>query len=223
MSRSTDDLTGQRFERLLVKGLAPFRTKEHERTWECLCDCGEIVYCTTCQLRKKGGKKSCGCLAKETAAKNGKKSALWGGDSKNPKYQRLYRAWVHMNSRCYNENDDDYYLYGKRSITVCEEWRTNWFAFKNWALSHGYEENLTIDRINVNGNYEPDNCRWATDIEQANNKRTNKLLSYHGEIDTLANWCRRLNLDYYRTKARLNTCGYSVEDAFELGKYELRT
>lgn len=219
------DLTGHKFGRLLVLGIAePEYKSKRGRTWKCLCDCGKIAYRPTGDLTKtKNPVRSCGCIHSEQLSQRNRESGIRGGDSKNPEFERLYHIWGVMRHRCNNQNDTNYHLYGGRGITVCEEWQNNWFAFKEWALSHGYQDDLTIDRINVNGNYEPDNCRWTTQQVQANNTRTNKILTYHGEDDTLANWCRRLNLDYFRTKARLNTCGYSVEDAFERGKYEYRT
>ena len=222
MERSTNDLTGQRFGRLLVEGPAPNEYKKPgRRMWQCRCNCGTICYHQTSDLTKtKDPVQSCGCLHSEILAKRNKETAKWLGDTQ--KHERLHQIWGAMKNRCESVLNDNYYLYGGRGITICEEWH-DWFIFRDWALSHGYADNLTIDRIDTNGNYEPDNCRWVTQQVQANNTNRNKYLLYKGETDTLANWCRRLNLDYFRTKARLNTCGYSVEEAFELRRYELRT
>ena len=88
--------------------------------------------------------------------------------------ERLYRIWQNMKSRCYNSNFHKYSIYGKRDIKVCQEWRDNYILFKKWALTHGYKENLTIDRIDVNGNYCPENCRWATAHQQCVNQRKRK-------------------------------------------------
>ena len=223
------DLTGQKIGRLLVLGLS-----EHQewgkQIWICQCDCGTICEHQTGDLTKKNPVQSCGCLQREAASETGKRTihlisnhaGIWNGDSKNPEFQRIYQIWGAMKRRCDNPNDIHYAQYGGRGIKVCVEWY-DWFVFKEWALSHGYQDDLTIDRIDTNGNYEPDNCRWATQQEQCNNTRANKMLTYNGETNTLANWCRILNLNYFRTKARLNSCNYTVEEAFELGRYEYRT
>ena len=215
------DLTGQKFGKLTVLGLAP-KQETGKQLWICQCDCGNTCIHQTGDLTKtKDPVQSCGCLHSEVLAQRNRESAAWGGDT--VKHERLHQIWTAMRHRCNSPNDEHYHLYGGRGITVCPEWQDNWFAFRDWALSHGYQDNLTIDRIDTNGNYEPDNCRWATQQEQMNNTRINKMLFYKNEWDTLANWCRRLHLNYYRVKTRLNACGYSVEDAFEKDKYELRT
>lgn len=124
--------------------------------------------------------------------------------------------------RCYNKIDESYINYGGRGIKVCDEWLNDYFSFRNWAIDNGYSDNLSIDRIDVNGNYEPSNCRWATDKEQGNNKRNNKMIEYKGEVKTLSEWCDELGLEYFRTKARLNTCNMTPEQAFELPKQVLK-
>ena len=210
------DLKGQRFGRLTV--IKFHHSDEKDRYWECKCDCGNIILCTTRRLRSNNTK-SCGCLQKETASKNSKESAKYGGESSS-QYQRLFRIYRAMIHRCYNKNDSCYNYYGGRGVSVCDEWKNDYFTFKKWALDNGYNDKLTIDRLDHNGNYEPNNCKWATWTEQQNNKSNNKYLTYKGETKTLAQWCRELNLNYARTKARLNTCDISVEDAFELPKYK---
>jgi hypothetical protein len=94
--------------------------------------------------------------------------------SKRKPRERLYNIWLHVKDRCLNPNCDSYHNYGGRGITVCEEWRNSYQTFREWALQNGYSDELTIDRLNVNGNYEPSNCRWLTRKEQNTNKRTNK-------------------------------------------------
>lgn len=146
------------------------------------------------------------------------------------KKSRLSRIYDHMYQRCYNPNCKDYKDYGGRGITICDEWLDNTIIsvrysrykkgkliFKEWALSNGYADDLTIDRIDVNKEYFPNNCRFVDEKTQANNKRTNKYLSYKGKTQTLAQWCNELGLDYEKTKARLNACHWSVEKAFETG------
>lgn len=212
-------LVGQKFGRLtVIEDLGC--DEKSDRKLRCKCDCGNEVIVSQILLRT-GNTQSCGCLQSELTAQRNKETGCWNGDSTNPKYERLYRIWGAMRNRCDSPLNIHYNLYGGKGIKVCDEWY-NWFIFKDWALSHGYQDDLTIDRIDGNGNYEPSNCRWATVTEQANNVSTNKLLTYQGRTQTLAQWCDELNLDYFRTKARLNSCDYTVEEAFEFDRYQLR-
>ena len=99
-----------------------------------------------------------------------------------------------MKQRCYNKNDMHYNEYGSRGIVVCDEWKHDFMNFYNWAIENGYKENLTIDRIDVNGNYEPSNCKWSTTKQQNCNKRNNIYLTYKGKTQTIAQWCNELKL-----------------------------
>ena len=145
--------------------------------WKCKCDCGNftIVYGRDLQ---NGHTQSCGCLKKENHPKT-------HGD----KHTRLYRIWKDMRQRCNNPNNSHYYLYGGRGIKIDERWET-YPPFKEWALSNGYSDNLTIDRIDNDKNYSPDNCRWATQVEQMNNVSYNRYITLKGETHTLAEWGR---------------------------------
>ena len=130
--------------------------------------------------------------------------------------ERIYRIWGNMLRRCDYKKHISYKNYGARGIKVCDEWSKD-HGFENfyqWAIKNGYSDDLTIDRIDVNGNYEPDNCRWITNTEQQNNRRNNKLIEYRGEIKTLAEWCRELGIGYSKTELRLSR-GWSAEDSFE--------
>ena len=140
----------------------------------------------------------------------------------NKSNTKIYRVWNGIKQRCNNPNDGFYYCYGLKGIKICEEWSGNFSCFYDWSIKNGYKEGLTIDRIKNNGNYEPNNCRWATNKEQGNNKRTNKMIEYRGEIKTLSEWCDKLGLEYFRTKARFNTCHMTSEQAFNLPKQILR-
>lgn len=130
------------------------------------------------------------------------------------KYNRIRRIWYGMISRCTSMKDKSYYRYGGRGIRVCDEWLNSFEAFESWALANGYRDDLTIDRIDNNGNYEPSNCRWADSITQANNTSKNLYITYKGRTQTLAQWVRELDLDYEVTYHRLDE-GWTIEDAFE--------
>ena len=122
-----------------------------------------------------------------------------------------YGSYHSMMDRCYRKTANNYPFYGGRGITVCEEWR-KYEAFRDWALSNGYSDNLTIDRIDVNGDYCPNNCRWATVYEQSNNKRTSKYISFNGETGTIREFADKYGLAYSCLYERLKL-GWSIEDA----------
>ena len=139
----------------------------------------------------------------------------------NPSYKhggkgtRLYDIWCGMKSRCYNKNDSHYCRWGGRGIIICSEWLLDFSNFRNWAYKNGYAENLTIDRINNDGNYEPSNCRWITLAEQNNNQRTNRMITYKGKTQNMKQWSKELNINYGTLKSRLDDSHWSVEKAFE--------
>lgn len=205
------DLTGQKFGRLTV---VRFDHKENGRKYYlCQCDCGNFKIVSNHSL-KSGNTKSCGCLHKEILIQRNKDNRIH-----HPENERLLRIWRAMLHRCYKETDEHYDYYGGRGIKVCDDWH-DFETFQKWALANGYADNLTIDRLDGNKDYCPENCSWATMTVQNNHKSDTKWLTYKGKTQSLSDWCRELGLDYFRIKARLNSLGWSVEDAFEYGKYK---
>ena len=197
------DLSGQKFGRLTVIGID--ESKQTRKTyWICECECGNIVSARSDGLQS-GRTKSCGCYKRESDRRN---------VTKVPAYQkylaqghkvggtRLYNIWQGMKRRCYNPNDTRYMSYGGRGITVCDEWKDDYMAFFEWAMSNGYSDELTIDRMDVNGNYEPSNCRWATIEQQNNNRRTNIDITIGNTTKSLKEWCDIFQLSYRTINAR---------------------
>lgn len=193
------DITGQRYGRLLV--LKRFgRNASKQTLWLCRCDCGNEVSVTGSHL-KNGDTRSCGCLHNE------------GNNTKHGgRKTRLYNIWAKMRRRCANENDEAYKDYGGRGITVCPEWQESFEAFRDWALANGYRDDLSIDRKDNDGNYCPENCRWATQKIQGNNQRSNRLCEYNGKTMTLKQWAEEAGINYKTLHTRMSR-GWTLERA----------
>ena len=195
------DLVGMKFGRLTVLERGRDRVSKNGRKriyWRCKCDCGNIKEVLGDNLRC-GYTKSCGCIQKERVSKARYKH----GDTDS----RLYNVWSAIKRRCFNSTVPEYHRYGGRGITMCDEW-LDYSAFRAWAYEAGYRNDAkrgecTIDRIDNNGNYCPENCRWATQQEQMNNIRNNHRLTCWGETHTIAEWSRICNIPYSKLFQRL--------------------
>lgn len=193
-------LQGQKFGRLLVIDESE-RIKDHRR-WNCVCDCGnKVTVYQTCLM--SGNTQSCGCLCSDVSRE---RLSVHGENNRN---SRLHSIWNCMFDRCRNSNNPRYKDYGGRGISVCSSW-TEYLSFKKWTLENGYSDDLTLDRIEVNGNYCPENCRWATHLEQQNNMRSNTLITFNGKTLTLAQWSREIGVQYGTLVARWSR-GWNVE------------
>lgn len=204
------DLTGQKFGRLTVISRATkdelLNKKRYNQVfWKCLCDCGNIKFVSGGHLRD-GHTKSCGCLHDENAKLATRKHGMTN--------TRLHHIWTNMLQRCFNVKNPKYKNYGARGIKVCKEW-TEFLNFYNWAVNNGYKKELTIDRINVDGNYCPENCRWVDSIVQMNNRTDNRWITYQGETHTLAEWGRLLGEKGELFKSRIAK-GWEITQAFEV-------
>lgn len=207
MKKCINDLTGKRFGNLVVIGLD---TASDRRTkFICACDCGNVKSIRSDALLS-AATTSCGCAKKKQDAIN-----LSKHHSHKMSGTRIYSIWQGMKGRCFNEKDARYSSYGGRGIIVCDEWKNDFTSFYNWAIGNGYSDSLTIERINNDGNYEPSNCRWATNEEQCNNRRTNIKIKIGNSERTLKEWCDIFELDYKTINARYHRNEFNgIDDLF---------
>ncbi len=266
MHFNANDITGYRYGKIIVLGTTNERYSNGCIKWKCKCDCGNICYSSSSELKR--GRKSCGCETKLIdltgkrfgrltvieRAKDKKGKTYWHckcdcevekdvcashltsgkivscgcfsldrisilNKSHGMTKTRIYGIWIGIKRRCYNSKSEGYHNYGGRGITVCQEWLDDFMNFYNWAISNGYNDGLTIDRINVNSNYGPSNCRWATRKEQACNTRRTRLFEHNGEIKTLKQIAKDENLNYNtlirkvsKNKIDLNLAIYEIKN-----------
>lgn len=198
-----DDLAGARFGRLLVLRKADVKLGG-KPSWACQCDCGNEKVIVGYSLRK-GRSTSCGCAHKEMVSNLFRKHGMSG--------TQIYTIWTAMVDRCTNPKAKRYKDYGGRGVSICDRWLT----FDNFYSDMGdYKEGMSIDRIDNNIGYSPENCRWTDDISQANNKRNNVLVSLFGRTQTLAQWCREIGVKYSTAHEKMRN-GVSFDVIFGVG------
>ena len=201
----TDDLIGRKFGKLLVVERAEMpveRKTEHHAYWNCLCECGKNHIARSSDL-KSGTVKSCGCLQIEKNTKHGMR------------HDPLYSRWCNMKSRCHNPQNKRHPNWGGRGITVCERWRNDFKAFYEDVsrLPNFGKKGYSLNRIDNDGNYEPNNVEWANDKTQSNNKRNNHILTYNGKTQTIAQWAEEIGISPSTLYNRIITLHWSAEKA----------
>nr|DAF51438.1 MAG TPA: homing endonuclease [Siphoviridae sp. ctrCN24] len=195
------DLTGKIFGKLKVMSRAEDYIKPNGHKivqWNCICECGNKTT-VRAEFLRSGHTKSCGCNKTYSRTKTHGKANT-----------RLYKIWIGIKERCYNPKQINYNLYGGRGIKMCEEW-LNFETFYRWAINNGYSNKLTIDRIDNNLNYMPSNCRWATNVQQANNRRSNRIIEHNGEFHTLQEWSKITGVSSDTIRMRIDEYGWDTE------------
>lgn len=203
------DLTGQKYGRWTVLEFdCTYKRPSGQivRMWKCECECGTIRSVDGSKL-KGGVSLSCGCRRHEITIQKNRTHGM--------ARTRIYKIWQGMKQRCNNSKEDNYRNYGGRGIKVCKEWERDFVAFRDWALNNGYSDELSIDRIDNNKGYSPENCRWANVYVQGNNRRTNHYLEWNGERKTITEWSKDnpLNLKEETIRSRMNN-GWSTDAIF---------
>ena len=197
------DIIGKKFGRLTV---IEYDGKDGNSLMvKCRCECGNYTRTRVSRLMS-GHTRSCGCYRKDMRTKHGQT------------HTRLYFRWCNMRRRCNEPTNKWYKAYGGRGIKVCNEWESSFESFYKWAYSNGYNDSLTLDRIDNNGNYEPDNCRWVSPVEQANNRRSSHYLEYQGKTMTIAQWAKHTGISYHNISRRLQL-NWPIEEVLGYKKH----
>lgn len=207
------DLTGQKFGKLTVIKRVE-NTKRGAARWLCICECGNKTVVIGDELRK-GTAQSCGCHAKEIARETARKHVAGKNKTHDKTGTLIYKEWTEMKRRCFNKTDTSYKNYRKRGITVCDRWRDSFETFYEDVskLPHFGEQSYTLNRIDNNGNYEPNNVEWATPKEQANNRRTTRFVEYNGQKLSLKQLSEKYNIPYNKLYKRYAILNWSIEKA----------
>lgn len=188
-----NDLIGQKFWNLtIIERVGTYKNRKIK--YKCQCDCGNITYSDITSL-KTGNTKSCGCIKSKFIENLNK--------THNESKTRLYKIWIGIKKRCYNPNCHSYHYYGKKGITMDNNWKKNFNSFKEWAINNGYDETLSIDRIDFNGNYEPNNCRWTNSKIQNNNSSHNNNLTINGITKSITTWAEENNINVETIRRRI--------------------
>lgn len=207
LGRKYIDLVGKRFERLTV--IKRIENRNGHPWWLCLCECGNFKEVSSNNLRN-GSTKSCGCLKEE------------GNNLKHGKcHDRIYDIYKAMIIRCEKEYSSGYKYYGERGISVCQEWKDSFQAFYDWSINNGYKENLTIDRIDTNGNYCPENCRWISMKEQNYNRRTSHKFEIDGVIYGMRELSSKIGISEQLIQSRLDH-GWTLDEILNTPKGQRR-
>lgn len=202
----THNLTGQRFGRLVARErIEGSDYKKDPSKWRCECDCGNITYVIAGDL-KMGKTQSCGCYKKYKDTKPIRKH----GHNRT----RLHRIWCGMKTRCNNPHSKDYKDYGERGIRICDDWN-EFLPFKHWAIINGYQDDLTIERLDVNKGYSSENCTWIPNSQQSLNTRQIIPLTFNGKTQTASEWAREANIRLTTLLCRLKR-GWTVEQALTI-------
>ena len=194
-------LQGEKFGRLTLVRIATESTNKH-KTWECLCECGNTTFVQQYNLWN-GHTQSCGCLQREILIERNQQGK-WNSETLIKNHRNIYVSWNGMLSRCYHNHRTDYKLYGARGIVVCAEWKNNFLTFLDWSIKNGWQPRLSIDRIDNNGNYNPENCRWTDRKTQSNNRRSNRLININGQTNTLTQWSEISGITTRTISRRIN-------------------
>lgn len=197
MNGRIKDITNQRFGNLIALKYVG-SNNDKKAMWECICDCGN-TYVTTGKSLRLNLTTSCGCVKIQRAIQMGNKNKTHGKTK-----TRLYNIWHGMKKRCYTESDTSFKYYGGKGIRVCDEWVNSFESFEEWSIKNGYSENLTLDRINPKGDYEPGNCRWSDWVTQGNNRSNNVFVVFEGEEMTKAEVARKIGISSQLLQYRYN-------------------